>query len=334
MLRGSTREVYKLSREVVKEVTSIYIGPIGYSIIEYCVETGVYTFTSAHIVEYLIAKGYARREDKEKLHKRVHDAIKRLMSRGFIARISYGWYKLLYKLLLDPGRVNLRVALLPSLVKNGEAKGGVKEVDGTREPHGFGVGFGGCGFVFLDNVRGVRVGGGYVHGDRGRVICFGDLGRFSSVSYAEVSSPSFSRFLEGRGVVVLYFGGKVVECVSNSGCHGGFVVSDWFEWRPPGGYYGGRTPFDARRELRERVVPYVLAVLLRVARGVGVSVVRLARVIWAMHRELYYFVKKRGFRGFSDGVIMGCVDRCTEGYLSRPSYSTISDFNPGLGPPG
>jgi len=281
MLKGSTREVYKLSREVVKEVTSIYIGPIGYSIIEYCVETGVYTFTPAHIVEYLIAKGYARREDKEKLHKRVHDAIKRLMSRGLVARISYGWYKLL----LDPGRVNLRVALLPSLARVRDA---VKEAHGTREPHGRGV-----GGVFLDNVRGWR-GGVFVGGDRGRVLGFGDLVFFNRVSYSEFAVATGTDLLEGLGLIAIYYACK-------SGPGGRVVCSDWVEWRPPRGFVKRFGVFNVWRFFVNVILPRVFGLISRACVIAGVPFKYARRFIWRYARGLYGLLtssppwKERGF---------------------------------------
>jgi len=275
MLGGNT-EVYKLNRGAVKETTSIYMGPIEYSVIEYCVETGVYTFTPAHIVEYLIAKGYAKKEDKDKLHKRVHDAIRRLMRRGLVVKISHGFYRLL----LNPEKmVNMKTASLPSLVK---IKEGVKETHGTREPHG-------RGGVFLDNVRGWR-GGVFVGGDRGRVLGFGDLVFFDSVSYSEFAVATGTDLLEGLGLIAVYYACK-------SGPGGVTVCSDWVEWRPPRGFVKRFGVFNARRFFVNVVLPRVFGLVGRAGVIVGVSFKFMNRWLYVLARSLHYHITHRGCLG-------------------------------------
>ena len=293
-----------------KETTSILLGDGEWFILYHYLTYNPGVFRPVWVVDYAIERGFARKGDRPRLLKRIPDICKRLVGRGILARIRHGFYRAIV-------RVEDLKAKLVSKVNSGSlikipkpkpnpdpkpspnskpSKGnpdppnmGSKETDGTSPPM-----FSGCvSSVFLDNVRGFRF-DGFVHGDRGRVLCFGDLYRFNSVSYAEVSIPSYTRFFDGLGVVILYFGGKVVECLSNPACHGR-VESDWFEWRPPSGFYGSHSVLDARRVLRERVIPYALAIVLRVAVCSGVSLARLAQVVWAFHRELYYFIKRRSF---------------------------------------
>jgi len=276
MLGGGYTEVYKLNRGAVKETDSVNLGPMEYSIIEYCVEIGVYTFTPAHIVEYLIAKGYAKKEDKAKLHRRVHDAIKRLMRRGLVVKISHGYYRLL----LNPEKmVNVKTASLPSLVK---IKEGVKETHGTREPHGF-VG------VFLDNVRGWR-GGVFVPGDRGRVLGFGDLVFFSRVSYGEFAVATGSRVFQGLGQVVVYY-----NCKSGPG--GVTICSDWVEWRPPRGFVRSNGVFNARRFFVNVILPRVFGLVGRAGVIAGVPFKFMNRWLYVLARSLHYHVAHRGCLG-------------------------------------
>jgi len=329
----------------LKETTSIRVrfGNWGRVLRDFISKYGSKLIKPIFLVNHVLENGLARGEDKPRLRRRAYDVFKRFVKHGILTRVGRGWYRVVVDPVdMDVIYMNVSTPLLKlskgnsnpdskprsskgnsNLAPNPSSKPNVelKEIDGTSPP-----GFSGCvSSVFLDNVRGVRV-DGFVHGDRGRVVCFGDLSRFSHVSYAEVSIPSYTRFFDGLGVVVVYFGGKFVECLSNPACHGVRVESDWFEWRAPSGFYGSHSILDARRVFRERVIPYALAIVLRVARSSGVSLARLAQVVWAFHRELYYFIKRRSFtKTPSDRVVMDCIDKCIEGYLA--SFS-------GLPPPG
>jgi len=278
-------------------------------------------FRPVHVVDYAIKHGFARKEDRPKLLKRVSDTCKRLVKRCILARTRYGFYKVIVRVEdLKAKLVHKEESLIrihkPKSTTKPKPSVEAKEAHETSPP----VSLVGRSGVFLDNVRGVRVDGSYVHGDRGRVICFGDLDRFRSVSYAELSIPSFSRLLEGLGVIVLYFGGKVVECLSNPVLHGRVIESGWFEWRAPSGFYEGRSTFDVERVFRERVGPSGFAEFLFVLDRARVPLAKLAQILWASHRRLYYFVKKRSFtKTPSDRVVMDCIDRCIEGYLSKLS---------------
>ena len=219
-----------------------WIGDNEYGVIKYCADNGLLRFTVKEVADFL-----------EVDSRRAYDAVQRLVKRGWVRRIARG----LYELLIDPldvlsryrvhrksesmtGKVKKYLRDVKDAVKKlvgrgrGVGNGGFCQgkADGSREPRvgvgGVGV-CGGCGGVVVsgwrfDNVRGF-VGGCFVGGDRGRVLGWGGLGLFDSVSFLEVQ-----RWVGGCGVVpgllVLY---------TNWGQDGGGVR---VEWRPPSGFVG------------------------------------------------------------------------------------------------
>ena len=78
------------------------------------------------------------------------------------------------------------------------------------------------GEMYFDNVRGYTVGGGYVHGDRGRVLESRDLVRFERISYCEVLCRVYDVVMPGQ--LVLYTNPRI----------DGEAVR--VEWRPPKGF--------------------------------------------------------------------------------------------------
>ena len=146
--------------------------------------------------------------------RRVYDALKRLMARGFVRKVARG----LYELCVSVRDVAcLRVRNLGGRVT--AVKENSRKVNDTRVSLGCGFGF--VSGPFFDNVRGY-CGLGYVGGDRGGVVEARELVRFNSISYAEVLYRV--RGLKGVGCLVVY---------SNEKQDGGAVR---VEWRPPKGY--------------------------------------------------------------------------------------------------
>ena len=210
-----------------------WIGDNEYGILKYCLEFGLTRFTVKEVAQFL-----------EVDPRRAHDAVQRLVRRGWVTRIARG----LYSLTVDPTeilskyRVHRRSESMTGKIKKylrnlkHKATRKLKQVFSQGKAHGsrdasVGVGWvGGVGFHVkpvvsgwrFDNVRGV-VGGRYVPGDRGRVLCWGDLGLFDRLSYLEVQ-----RLVDGVCVVDGLF-----AIYTNWGQDGrGIRV----EFRPPKGF--------------------------------------------------------------------------------------------------
>ena len=153
--------------------------------------------------------------------RRVYDAVKRLVSRGFLERVRRGTYRL-----TEAGGkalVKLGVRRLSGRVRQGkpDGTGGATALPAalpsSRALPGGRPAYGGA---FYDNVR-YYVGGVYQRTGRDEVMSPRDLSVADSVSYLEVGY--WVRNLVVGGVVVVY---------SNLG--DGYATR--VEWRPPRGY--------------------------------------------------------------------------------------------------
>jgi hypothetical protein len=252
-------EAYIGSGGSVKD-TSFRLGALQYRILRLLAEQGLRQFTLQELWKLL-------KVDR----RRVHQAIVYLVRRGVIARVARG----LYRLLVDPWE------LLGRAIVQGPNGRGVKDSDGTRSGAvraGARYSDGVVG-LFFDNVRGVTLGGSYVPGDRGGVLGRGDLGRFSRLSYAEVSVATGTSLFEGLGSLVVYFKCK---------WHGrGYICSDWVEWRPPSGFYKQYSVVEAVSVFRSRVLPYGFGLLGRAAGVAGAPLGRLRGSLYGLARGLY-----------------------------------------------
>ena len=175
---------------------SAWVGPLEWLVLSSIANLGRRWFTPSEL-----ALNVDRR--------RLHDCLMRLVRRGVLRRIARG----LYEFIAEHSIVEcLRVRRLKS---NVEVKDAQPLTDGTRGPRVGVVG------PFFDNVRGYG-GGGYVCGDRGRVLELSDLVFFDRISYLEVLYLVRGMLLPGQ--LVLYSNVKRDgECVR-------------VEWRPPEGY--------------------------------------------------------------------------------------------------
>jgi hypothetical protein len=212
--------------------------------------------------------------------RRLHQAVAYLMKRNIIARLRRGWYKVL----VDPWEL-LKAAVVQG--PNSSRAGGVKENHGTRSAVGVGSALSVVG-VFFDNVRGYTWGGFYVHGDRGRVLGRGDLGRFMEVSYGEVSVATGTRLFEGLGVLVVYFRCKGFGPYT--------ICSDWVEWRPPRGFYKQHSVVGAVSVVRSKVLPFGFGLIARSGVVVGAGLERFRAALYGLARRLYLVVGP-GFGG-------------------------------------
>jgi hypothetical protein len=193
-----------------------------------------------------------------------------------MARVARG----LYRLLVDPWE------LLGRAVVQGPNGRSVKDSDCTRSAGRAGGGYvDGVVGVFFDNVRGYTWAGSYVHGDRGRVLGRGDLGRFSEFSYAEVSVATGTRLMGGLGVLVVYY-----KC---KGYGSRVVCSDWVEWRPPSGFYSKHGVVDAVNVLRAKVLPYAFGLVARSGVVVRAPVDRLRVALHGLARNVYLAIRPK-----------------------------------------
>jgi len=283
--RGFKGSSWRVKETASGEAVGGIVGPVELAVLEYCSYNGS-RFKPVFVVDWAIERGLAPESARSKLLKRVHDAVRRLASRGFVKRVARGLYMLTAS--LEQLSSRLRPARIESIV-------GVKETDGTRVPagggRGVGVGGGGVVGVFLDNLRGYT-GSGYVSGDRGRVRSLSDLVFFDSVSYAEFAVSLGTGLLKGLGQVVLYYGCKGVSGV-------GVVCGDWLEWRPAGGFVKGVGVLGARRVFVGRVVPVVLGLAGRAAVVANSPFKLVARYLYVLARSLYVYVKGRGAGGLA-----------------------------------
>jgi hypothetical protein len=215
--------------------------------------------------------------------RRVHQAVEHLMRRGIVARITRG----LYRLLVDPWE------LLSAAIVQGP--GSVKDSHGTRSAGraGFARYSDGVVGLFFDNVRGVTWAGGYVGGDRGRVLGREDLGRFAEISYAEVSVATGTRLFEGLGSLTIYF-----KC---KGFGLEVVCSDWVEWRPPRNFFKQHSIVDAVNVYRGGVLPYGFGLAARSGVVVRAPMERFKAAIYGLARRLYLAIRPRSSSSNSNG---------------------------------
>jgi hypothetical protein len=261
MHNGDEPEAYIGSGEGVKERASFRAGRVQYKLLRWLAESGLRRFNLTEA-----AKGIG--EDA----RRVYQAIAYLIKRGILAREARGWYRVL----ADPWELLQRVVVQGPNAWS--VKKGVKENHDTRSVAVRAGGISGVG-LFFDNVRGVTWAGGYVHGDRGRVLGRGDLVRFARVSYAEVSVAAGTRLFDGLGVLVVYYACKWRGL--------GLVCSDWVEWRPPRGFYKQYSIVDAVNLYRSKVLPYAFGLTARAAAVVGAPVGRLRSSLYGLARQVY-----------------------------------------------
>lgn len=226
--------------------------------------------------------------------RRVHDALSRLLRRGFVRKVARGLYELAVELKEIVGvavrnlpaksieryrarkemelkeKLRKRKHALPSFTREpvkekgrllgflGSFGSGVGGGFGGLVGFGFGV-FGGFSGLFLDNVRGL-VGGVVVWGDRGFVRGFGEVGGFDRVWYGEVGGFVFGVGL--GGCLVVYSRSSGVG--GSGGSFGGFP-SCTVEWRPPAGFVGRFGLWGLARGFWEAVVLGLNALLLAVS---------------------------------------------------------------------
>jgi hypothetical protein len=214
--------------------------------------------------------------------RRLYQAIVYFIRRHMVAKLRRGWYKVL----VDPWELLQRIVVQgPNKERAGES---VKENHGTRSVGCVGGGVSGVVGLFFDNVRGFVWSGGYVPGDRGRVLGRGDLGRFVGVSYSELTVATGTRLFDGLGSVIVYF-----DCKSE----GPYTIcSDWVEWRPPRGFYRRHSVVDAVNVFRSRVLPYTFGLAGRSGVIVKASLERFRAALYGLARRLYLVVGP-GFGG-------------------------------------
>jgi hypothetical protein len=269
---GVVGEAYKGSGEGVKENSPTRLGWVQYKLLELLARMGVRDFNLSEVARIL---GIDVR--------RLHQAIAYLVRRHLVARIRRGWYKVL----VDPWELLQRIVVQGP--NSQRVKESVKENHGTRSVvRAGGVSVAG---LFFDNVRGYTFAGGYVFGDRGRVLGRGDLGRFVRISYAEVSVATGTRLFEGLGSLTVYF-----KC---KGFGPYTICSDWVEWRPPRGFYSKHSVVEAVNLYRSRVLPYGFGLLGRAAGIVGAPVGRLRAALYGLARSVYLALRSGG--SSSDG---------------------------------
>jgi DNA-binding MarR family transcriptional regulator len=224
---SSGNAVYKPYVGSVKENTE-FLGDLEFRILSYYVNSGF-------VVDSLSAIARSINADV----RRVYDAVKRLVLRGFLEKVRRGAYRI-----TEAGRqavMKLKVRKLSKKSKENKENGNTREAS-QGKPQGTGGGLGGFGGVgvgwgglFLDNVR-WWCGGRFYQLGRGWVLGLGDLVFAERVSYCEVGHWVDGLGLDG--VVVVY---------SNAEDGGRVRV----EWRPPSGFvarngvasavrYGGR----------------------------------------------------------------------------------------------
>jgi hypothetical protein len=259
----------------VKEKTGFRAGRVQYKLLSWLASTGLRGFNLTEV-----ARGIG--EDV----RRVYQAVVYLVKRSILAREARGWYKVL----VDPWE------LLKNVVVQGpnarEVKEGVKENHGTRSVAVRATSTSGVG-LFFDNVRGYTWSGSYMHGDRGGVLSRFDLGRFASISYAEVSVATGTSLFNGLGSLTIYY-----KC---KGFGLEVVCSDWVEWRPPSGFYEQYGVVDAVNIFRSRVLPYAFGLVARSGVVVRAPVDRFRVAIYGLARQLYLALRPKPNNSDSNG---------------------------------
>jgi hypothetical protein len=277
--------------EGVKERAGFRAGRVQYKLLAWLASSGLRRFNLTE----------ATRSIGEDV-RRVYQAVTYLVKRTILAREARGWYRVL----VDPWELLRRIIVQGPNAREVK-EGGVKENHGTRSGavRGGGRYGGGVGLCF-DNVRGCTWAGSYVSGDRGRVLGREDLGRFSKLSYAEVSVATGTRLFEGLGSLVIYFKCKY---------HGrDYVCSDWVEWRPPSGFFKEHSIVEAVNVYRSRVLPYGFGLVGRAATIAGAPLDRLRSSLYGLARQVYLALRPGSSN--SDGCRAPAVEPNGDGSYS------------------
>lgn len=240
----------KVDRDIISNITELRLGDIEHKVLSFIINNILPNRRFFKNEEIWKPLGLNR--------KRVSEVLKQLSEKGFLRKITRGFYEVTEKILdfmsnifkiykISEGKKNKKNNINNRLIQ--------RKVDRDISlTSGFGLRFGSgfvgggvfcCGwlwsvsgsgyYVFLDNVRGVSVSGGYVFGDRGRKLSFIDVSlNVDVIDYAEfgvkkkVSSVSDALM---PGLFVFY---------SNP-----FEQEIYFEFRP----YSGVVPRDERGSL-------------------------------------------------------------------------------------
>jgi len=255
--------------------TTIRVGPLQSLVFEYCLYYGR-RFQPAHIVNFVIERGFSTGVDRVKLLKYVHWAIKRLLKRGVVRKVAWGLYELVGDFNRYVGKI--KPVRVPSVVGGNETNGTrVSAVRGGGDGGGCGVG------LYLDNLRGYTS-SGYVNGDRGRVRSLSDLVFFNDVSYFEPSTGLGTSLFDGLGQAIVYY-----SCVEVPGC--GVKCEDRAEWRPPHNFVKEHGVYGTLDAYVSKVAPAAFALWGRVAVINGIPFDVMARYLRAFAPSLFeYFV--------------------------------------------
>jgi hypothetical protein len=259
---GLVGETYKGNGGGVKENSGFRAGWVGAKLLEHLALTGVREFNLTITAREI---GVDVR--------RLYQTVAYFVRRHVMARVRRGWYRIL----VDPWELLQRIIVQGPNAQRVKERG-VKENHGTRSVVRGSNAISIVG-LFFDNVRGCTWAGSYVHGDRGRVLGRGDLGRFARVGYAEVSVATGTGLFEGLGVFVVYYACKWYGVE--------YVCSDWVEWRPPSGFYRRYGVVEAVNVFRSRVLPYVFGLAGRSGVVVGVSGERFRAALYGLARQVY-----------------------------------------------
>ena len=248
----------KVDRDIISNITELRLGDIEHKVLSFIINNILPNRRFFKNEEIWKPLGLNR--------KRVSEVLKQLSEKGFLRKITRGFYEVTEKILdfmsnifkiykISEGKKNKKNNINNRLIQR-KVDRDISLTSGSGSGFGFGselrfgLGFVGggvfcCGwlwsgsgsgyYVFLDNVRGVSVSGGYVFGDRGCRLSFVDVSlNMDRIDYAE-------------------FGVKrVFGSVSDSLLPGVFVFYSnpvakeiYFEFRP----YGGVIPRDERGSL-------------------------------------------------------------------------------------
>jgi hypothetical protein len=109
------------------------------------------------------------------------------------------------------------------------------------------------------------------------------LGRFSKISYAEVSVATGTRLFEGLGSLTVYF-----KC---KGFGSYQICSDWVEWRPPRGFYKQHSVVGVVNVYRSKVLPYAFGLTARAASIVRAPADKLRATLFGLARQVYLAIR-------------------------------------------
>jgi len=240
----------KVDRDIISNITELRLGDVEHKVLSFIINNILPNRRFFKNEEIWKPLGLNR--------KRVSEVLKQLSEKGFLRKITRGFYEVTEKILdfmsnifkiykISEGKKNKKNNINNRLIQR-KVDRDISLTNGSGFVVGSGSVGGGvfcCGWlgfgsgsvfrVFVDNVRGVSVSGGYVFGDRSYKLSFVDVVlNMERVDYAE-------------------FGVKrVVDNVSDAVLPGVFVFYSnpvvqeiYFEFRP----YGGVVPRDERGSL-------------------------------------------------------------------------------------